>query len=173
MMYTIFLSNFTGGYMMSRLGRVVVAKLMLIFAVFCLAAVVQAEDEMGMINVSKAKTAEVAKAIVALKGADSAIKEITVLVTGMDGNTMKIASTTAGEAGKDADPEDIDAILDNKVVAIVDGGSVDVTVPIANKDGLPAAIAGTTVSLENGLTKDKAQAKAEGIAKKIGAILNK
>jgi len=158
---------------MKSASRVTVINVLVLFAFFCLAAVAYAEGEMGMLDVSKARVAEVAKYIETLKSSDADIKEITVLVTGMDGNTTKIASTTPGEAGKDADPEDIDAILENKVVPLVDGGSVDVTVPISNKEGLPAAIAGVTVSLENGLNLEQAQAKAVALAKKIGALLNK
>jgi len=150
-----------------------VSKMILFLAVFCLSSTAYAGDEMGMMKITKAKTAEVAKYIAELKAEDSAVLDITVLVTGLDGNTMKIASTTPGEAGLEAEPEDIDAIMDNKVVAITEGDSLDVTVPIANKEGISAALTGSNISLKNGMTKEMAQTKVKEMAKKIERILLK
>ncbi len=158
---------------MKQFCRFTIVNIMLIAAVFCLSTAANAGDDMGMMKVTKTKTAEVAKYITSLKSSDSSILDITVLVTGMDGDTKKIASTTAGEAGLSADPEDIDAIMDNKLVVIPEGDSLDVTVPMANKSGLSAALTGVTLSMKNGLTIDKAKAKAVALAKKVEAILTK
>jgi len=145
--------------------------MLLFLAVICLSSMAYAGDDMGMMKITKAKTAEVAKYIADLKAQDSTILDITVLVTGLDGNTTKIASTTPGEAGLSAEPEDIDAIMDNKIVAITEGDSLDVTVPMANKKGIPAALTGSNISLKNGMTKEKATAKVKELAKKIERIL--
>jgi hypothetical protein len=144
-----------------------------IAAVFFTLASAQAEDEMGTMNLSKAKIAKVATYIAKTQKSEKSVEEITILATDKDGNVSKIASTTASEVGKAADPEDIDAIIDNKVVSIVEGDSIDVTVPIANAGGMPAAIAGVTLSLKDGMSKKDAEAKAVAIGQKVDAILIK
>ncbi len=143
----------------------------LFLAVVCFSSVVYAGGEMGMMKITKDKTAEVAKYIADLKAQDGSIVEINVHVTGLDGKTMKIASTTPGKAGQPSDPEDIDAKMDNKIVTIVEGDNLDVTVPMVDKGGMPAALAGITISMKNGLTKEKALAKGKELAKKIEHIL--
>jgi len=149
----------------------VFSKLALVFiAMFFLAVTVQA-DEMGTVDTSKAHVAKIQKFIENLKSEDSTIEEINVHATGNDGETMRIASTTPGRAGTPSDPEDIDAIIENKVIVIPEGGSLDVTVPMANKAGMPAAVAGITIALKDGLDKAGATSKAVELAKKIDMIL--
>jgi len=144
-----------------------------IVALFFYAAAVHAEDEIGTMNLTKDHVANVAKFIDKVQKEDASVEEITILATNEDGDTTKIASTTASEVGKPCDPEDIDAIIDNKVVSIVEGDSIDVTVPIPNAAGLPAAIAGVTISMKNGMDKTKAEAKAVEIGAKVDKILIK
>ncbi len=151
--------------------RMTVTIFMTMAAVFMGFTAAQAGDEIGTMNLSKAKVAKVAKFIAQEHKSTKVVEEITILAASMDGNVTKIASTTASEVGKSADPEDIDAIIDNKVVSIVEGGNIDVTVPIANAKGLPAAIAGVTISMQNGMTKDKAVELAKSIGQKVDKIL--
>ena len=131
----------------------------------------RAEDEIGTMELSKATVSKVQSFIDKTLKEDKRVEEITVLATNKEGVTTKIASTTPSEVGKPCDPEDIDAIIDNQVVSIIEGTSIDVTVPIPNAKGLPAAIAGVTIFLKNGMDKPKAEALAVEIGKKIDKIL--
>lgn len=128
--------------------------------------------DMGTIDLSKEKVAEIQQFIEGEKKS-AAFNEIAVYATDKDGNTTRIASTDKSAVGKPADPEDIDAIINDKVVSIPEGKTLDVTVPLHNDKGLPAAVAGIKLATTDSLDKNAAQKKAEEVAKKIGAIMIK
>ncbi len=128
-------------------------------------------EEMGMVDTSKPQVEKIQHFIDQLMQENKNIAEINIHATGNDGDTKVIASTTSSRIGSQSDPEDIDAIIDNKVVLITEGDVLDVTIPMTNKKGLPAAVAGIRLHMKNGLNKSGAKAKALDIAKKINAIL--
>lgn len=157
---------------MKRIGRrsVLAAVAVLGFA-WVSSAVTAPAAELGVMDLSKEKVGEVQQLIQKEKER-AGVDEISVYATDKDGNTTRIASTNPGIVGKPADPEDIDAIIDDKVVVITEGKILDATVPLHNAKGEPAAVAG--IKLEIGSRdKDAVRKEAEETAKKIGAILNK
>lgn len=127
--------------------------------------------EMGTVDTSKESIAKIQNFVDNLKKSTPVIEEIAVYATLADGNTMRIVSTTPNMAGKPADPEDIDAIIENQVIVIEESGVVDVTVPMANAKGQPAAVAGIKIALKDGMTKDSAKEKAVTVAKEIDEML--
>lgn len=128
--------------------------------------------ELGTVDLSKEKVAEIQQFIEAEKKAGDA-DEIAVYATDKDGNTTRIASTDKSAIGKPADPEDIDAIINDTVVSIPEGKTLDVTVPLHNAKGQPAAVAGIKLATTDSRNKEAAQKMGEDIAKKIGALINK
>ena len=128
-------------------------------------------EEMGMLDTSKPHVEKIQHFLDQLIQEDKDIAGINIHATGNDGDTTVIASTTSSKIGTPSDPEDIDAIIENKIILISEGDILDVTVPMANKKGLPAAVAGIRFFLKNGLNKAGAKAKAIDLAKKIDAIL--
>lgn len=137
----------------------------------CLLVGVARAGELGTVDTSKESVAKIQHYIEGEKKGNAAVKEIAVYATGTDGNTTRIASTDSSAIGKPADPEDIDAIINNQVVTIPEGKALDVTVPLTNDKGQPAAVAGIKMETSDKLDKKAAQSAAEGIAKKIGGML--
>lgn len=130
-----------------------------------------AAQEMGTVNTSKESVAKIQAYIESMKNKTPSIEEIAIYATLADGNTMRIACTELNKVGHPADPEDIDAIIENKVVIIEEGEVLDVTIPMVNTEGLPAAVAGIKVALGKNMTKDSAKEQALAMAKEIDVML--
>jgi hypothetical protein len=157
---------------MKRIGRRSVLTIVAILGVAWISNAATAfAAELGVMDLSKEKVAEVQQFIQKEKERGG-VDEISVYATDKEGNTTRIASTNLSIVGKPADPEDIDAIIDDKVVTISEGKILDVTVPIHNAKGEPAAVAGVKLEI-GGRDKEAVGKEAEEVAKKIGVILNK
>jgi len=88
----------------------------------------------------------------------------------MGGAMKACASTSADKVGKPSDKEDVQAVQTNQPVVLDENGAVDVTVPIAMKDGKPTIACGVTLK-GAGMTKDQAVTKATAIAKSVESSL--
>jgi len=129
-------------------------------------------SELGTMDLSKAKIAEIQQFIEDEKKADD-LSEITILATDKDGTTTRIASTDKSSVGRLADPEDLDAIIKDEEVSIPIGKILDVSVPLHNAKGQPSAVAGIQMEVTDKRDKNATQKMAEEIAKKIGAFMLK
>jgi len=76
------------------------------------------------------------------------------------------ASTAPAKKGKPSDPEDVKAMATGQTVVLVEGGALDVTVPICKKDGKFLAACGVTLKTA-GMSRDQVVAKATSIAKEV------
>ena len=86
----------------------------------------------------------------------------------------QIASTMVERRGKPSDPEDLEALGTGQEIVLDEDGAVDVTVPILVVDGKPTAIAGVTLTMEEGADRDalveEARAIAQELEKEIRAV---
>lgn len=155
---------------MKKNSRLLCIKLTLITFMILFLGLTAHADEMGMLDTSAPQIERIQTFIEKLMKEDQSIKEINVHATGSDGDTKLIASTTPGKAGKTSDPEDIDAIIENKIVVITEGDVLDITVPMANEKGMPSAVAGIRI-LSAGKNSESVKSKAADLAKQIDAIL--
>lgn len=156
---------------MKKNSRSILAKLVIIgFTIIFLSCNAQAA-KMGTVDTSKPQVEKIQNFIEKLMQEDKSIDEISIHATGLDGNTKRIACTTTSKIGTRSDPEDIDAIIENKVILISLGDILDVTVPMTNEEGIPAAVAGIHLYLKDGLDNEGAKKHALDIAKKISKVL--
>ena len=139
----------------------------------CMASRVALAVATGTVNTSKESIQKIQTFVDDLKKKSPVVKEICVYAALSSGSTMRIVSTVPSKIGKPADPEDIDAITENKVIAIDEGGVLDVTVPMVNAKGQPSAVAGIRIFLKDGMTQASAKEKAISMAKDIEKILDK
>lgn len=84
-------------------------------------------------------------------------------------DTMCLASTSAGKAGKPSDPEDVKALTDGEVVEMMEGENFDYTAPIKDGNGVVFAVVGVTVS---GGDTESMKATAESIAAEVARAIN-
>lgn len=128
-----------------------------------------AADAAG-VDTSAAAIKKLQSAIDEAKNSTPNVQVISVHAKQADGKTTKIASTKAAGIGSPSDPEDIEAIANNKVVVIEDKDLVDVTVPMS-VGGRPMAVAGIKIVPSGGASTAAIQKQAEEIAKKIQTVL--
>ena len=157
---------------MEKLGQKGILTTVAILGSFWLLAGAAHAAELGTMDLSKEKVTEIQQFIEDEKKSGD-VDEIAVYATDKDGNTTRIASTDKSAVGKPADPEDIDAIINDQVVSIPEGKKLDVTVALHNDKGLPAAVAGIKLGTTDKRDKNASQKMAEEIAKKIGAVMLK
>ena len=94
---------------------------------------------------------------------NTSVTRLTVHCMQADGTAMACASTSADKKGKASDAEDLKAMQTGETVVLEEGGALDVTVPIMQKDGKFAAACGVTMKAA-GMTRDQVVAKAKAIA---------
>jgi len=84
---------------------------------------------------------------------------------------MAVASTSSKKRGQPSDPEDLRAIRTGQVIVMNEPGGIDVTVPIAMKNGAYTAVAGVTMS--DSMDREAAIAAAKNIAAEVERGLKK
>ena len=123
------------------------------------------------VDISAASIKKLQAAIDEAKSSAPNVQVISIHAKQSDGKTTKIASTKAAGIGSPSDPEDIEAIANNKVVVIEDKDLVDVTVPMSIGGGKPLAVAGIKIVPSSGTSTAAVQKQAEEIAKKLQSVL--
>jgi hypothetical protein len=82
-----------------------------------------------------------------------------------------IACNLRHKIGLPSDPEDLEAIKENKTTVLREGGNLDVTAPIRDKAGLAIAATGITLKIENNVSADAVKMEAREIAAKMNKII--
>ncbi len=85
------------------------------------------------------------------------------------GEAVCIASTAPEKVGKPSDKEDVDAMDSGVPVEMPEGQNFDYTAPIKDRNGVPFAAVGVTVS---GKTTEEMKARAESIAAEVQREVN-
>lgn len=75
-----------------------------------------------------------------------------------------IACNINEKIGKLSDPEDLEAMNNNKTIVLREGDNLDVTAPICNKSGVPIAATGITLRFDKGEKEDTLRERAKSIA---------
>ena len=83
----------------------------------------------------------------------------------------QVASTVKGRRGKPSDPEDLKAMKTGQQIVLDESGAIDVTVPILRKSGKPTAVAGVTLSAEEGSDRGALVHQARVIAEELATAI--
>lgn len=78
-----------------------------------------------------------------------------------------IACNISEKIGKLSDPEDLEAMAQNKSIVLREGDNLDVTAPICNREGAPMAATGITLRFQEGESEKELTEKALSIAKEL------
>jgi hypothetical protein len=143
---------------------------LILISVICLGGSVNAGDEIGHLKSSNKLVDKIQSSIV--KMLKPPTYEISIHAMLETGETRRIASTTIRKKGTPSEPEDVEAILLDKVIFIHEGDIYDITTPLHNEKGEPFAVTGIKVKLhEENVSKDTAKEIARNLSKKIEAKL--
>lgn len=128
--------------------------------------------EPGRLDLHEVKTAEIQQ-LVENENKSGVFEQISVYGTNNKGYTLLIGSFDPSILDKVAEPEEVAAITNDKVVTKNEGEILAVTIPLHNAEGQPAAVAELRLKITESRDKNASQKVAEEFAKKIGAALTK
>ena len=82
-----------------------------------------------------------------------------------------IACNIKEKIGMPSDPEDLEAMRDNRMVILKDGTNLDVTLPILDRSGRPIAAAGVTLPVRKGESKGEVIERARSIVRLLSSAI--